>query len=241
MNIDLHILTWNESDIIRLVLRHYKTFCRAMYVYDNHSTDNTRDIAQEEGAIVKTFGTQFFDDQENMNLKNNCWKGSDADWVIVCDCDEVLHDGSLNTEQIKDVIEDQHRSGITIFKTEGWQVMSDKMPPDDCILCETNGYFFGNYSKRILFNPSAITSINYGLGAHECNPSGIVEWSMFSLYVLHYKHIGGLQRTIDRYNQYKPRMSKFNRKHGHGRHYNRTVSSLRQEWAERMAKSRPLI
>lgn len=250
MNIDLHTLTWNESDIIRLVLRYYKKFCRTLYVYDNHSTDNTREIAEEEGAIVKLFGSKFFDDQENMNLKNSCWKGSDADWVIVCDADEILffsyahtndeYDYDLSLTDLHTHLQIEKDYGTTIIKTIGWQIMSNAMPKID-LLEITNGYEFSNYAKNVIFSPKAIQEINYGLGSHDCRPTGLVSWSDESMYVLHYKHIGGLQRTINRYQQYKPRMSPFNRKHGHGKHYNRSVSSLKQEWNERMAKSTRLI
>lgn len=241
MNIDLHILCYNESDVIRLVLRHYKKFCRHLFVYDNHSTDNSRQIAEEEGAIVHLFGTKFFDDQVNMDTKNSCWKGSDADFVIVCDMDEVLFCDPKDIELHSTL----HGTQSHVFKPQGWQIMSDLMPVND-LLEITNGYRFDNYSKCILFDPW-LKAMNFNLGAHKCSPvspNGIeVEVSEFtsSMYVLHYKHIGGLQRTIDRYKEYKPRMSPFNRKHGHGKHYNRSVASLKQEWEERMKISKPLI
>lgn len=238
MNIDLHILCYNESDIIRLVLKHYKKFCRNLFVYDNHSTDNSREIAEEEGAIVHLFGSKFFDDQINMDTKNSCWRGSDADLVIVCDMDEILMDDFQMGLSTPNFTCDPRRQ-FTIFKTYGWQIMSDQMPKDD-LLEITTGFHFSNYSKSIIFNPKEIKEIGYNLGAHRCNPIGNVVWSEEPLYVLHYKHIGGLQRTIDRYKEYKPRMSPFNRKHGHGRHYNRSAASLKQEWEERMKISKPL-
>lgn len=244
MNIDLHILCYNESEIIRLVLGHYKKFCRHLFVYDNHSTDNSRQIAEEEGAIVHLFGSKFFDDQIHMDTKNNCWRGSDADLVIVCDMDEILCPPSLENYNgclsgFKYYLS-LFKDTTTIWKTYGWQIMSDQMPKDD-LLEVTNGFHFANYSKSIIFNPKEIKEINYNLGAHKCNPIGNVVWSEEPLYVLHYKHIGGLQRTIDRYSEYKKRMSPFNRKHGHGKHYFRSAASLKQEWNERMEKSKPLI
>jgi len=237
MNIDLHVLCYNESDIIRMVLQHYRKFCRNLFVYDNHSTDNSREIAREEGAEVDFFGDQFFNDHHNMNLKNTCWYGSDADYVIVCDMDEVL---SMPGQNIHQLIARARFEGVTIFKTYGWQIMSDEMPKDD-LLEITNGFHFANYSKAIIFNPKEITNINYNLGAHKCNPEGNVKWSEESLFVLHYKHIGGVQRTIDRYKMYQKRMSPFNRKHGHGFHYNQSPAQLRREWDERMVKSKPLL
>lgn len=238
MIIEAYILCWNEEDILPLVIKHYKKFCDKITILDNFSTDKSREIAESMGCEVKLFGNKFFDDAENMKVKNECWKRSQADWVIVCDCDEVL----FEAERFKDYLKHQHSLDAkwTIFKTQGWQIMSNEMPKYD-LLEITNGYEFSNYSKSIMFNPKAITEINYNPGAHRCNPIGDVVWSEETLYILHYKHIGGVERTIKRYKEYQPRMSKNNRKHGWGSHYNRTVSSIREEWNERMEKSKPLI
>lgn len=251
MRIEAYILTWNESDIIELVIKHYQKFCDQITILDNFSTDDTRDIAERMGCTVKTFGTLFFDDAENMKIKNECWKGSQADWVIVCDCDEVLvcefEDYTYYPENVrrydvydlKDFIRFIEPSA-TIFQTQGWQIMSDSMPITD-LLEITNGYHFSNYSKNIIFNPKAIKEINYNPGAHRIDPVGNVVYSEETLYVLHYKHIGGVDRTIKRYAQYRKRLSKNNLKKGWGIHYNRSVSSLKAEWSERIAKSKPLI
>lgn len=244
MRIEAYILTYNESDIIGLVIKHYQKFCDKVIIMDNHSTDNTCQIAESMGCEVRKFGTQFFDDAENMKAKNECWKGSQADWVIVCDADEVLfsvgiiqgiflHGPQRQFNQFTD-------AGVTIIKTYGWQIMSDHMPKDD-LLEITNGYHFANYSKSIIFSPKHVQEINYNPGAHKCNPIGNVVWSDETLYVLHYKHIGGIQRTINRYAQYKKRLSSNNIRKGWGIHYHRTIPSLREEWNERMSKSKPLI
>lgn len=231
MIIEAHLLCWNEIDIMPFVIRHYKQFCDRIVIHDNHSTDGSAELAASLGCEVIPFGNRWFDDQENMNVKNNCWKGSKADWVIVADFDEALSFHYLD---------DITKSNCTIFKTYGWQIMSEEMPKNHLEEILT-GYHFKNYSKNIIFNPQAITEINYSPGAHKCDPKGDVRWSDIELYVLHYKHMGGVQRTIDRYKQYQKRMSPNNRKNGWGIHYNRTPASLRQEWNERMAKSKPLL
>jgi glycosyltransferase involved in cell wall biosynthesis len=240
MKIEAYILTWNESDIITLVIKHYQKFCDNVIIMDNYSTDNTCQIAESMGCEVRKFGTQFFDDAENMKCKNNCWKGSDADWVIVCDADEVL---LLNPQVPRAISLEELGNDYkqpTIFQTYGWQIMSEEMPKDD-LLEITNGYHFANYSKSIAFSPKHIQEINYNPGAHKCNPIGNVVWSDETLYLLHYKHIGGVQRTIKRYSEYKKRLSRNNIKNGWGIHYNRTIPSLKEEWNERLAKSKPLI
>jgi glycosyltransferase involved in cell wall biosynthesis len=232
MKIEAHLLHWQEKDIMPYVVKHYQSFCDELIIHDNHSKDGSAEMAKELGCTVIPFGGQFFDDQSNMDVKNNCWKGSDADFVIVADFDEILVKHKANW--------DNDKVAPSIFKTIGWQIISDDWPA--CWLTEiTNGFRFDNYSKNIVFNPQRITEINYGPGAHECKPEGDVVWSEESLYVLHYKHIGGVQRTIDRYRVLQKRLSKKNRQMGWGSHYNRTPASIRQEWNERMKISKPLI
>lgn len=242
------LLAWNEIDIAKMVIDHHKKFCDKITIMDNYSTDGTPELALKMGCEVRQFGTKFFDDEQNMICKNTCWKSDIGEWNVVADFDELLmsYSGYFpgQTPNPEDIRSRLHGSPHDVVKTIGWQVMSDKMPQND-LLEETNGFRFDNYSKNILFS-CAITDMNYTLGAHECKPvncrGDAIDWgSEGAFHVMHYKHIGGVQRTIDRYKQYKPRMSKFNRRYGHGSHYNRTVSSLKQEWAERMAISKPLI
>lgn len=240
MKIEAFLLCWNEIDILERVCLYYHSFCDKVTILDNHSTDGSQELAYAWNCEVVPFGNAFFDDAENMKAKNNCWRNSDADWVIVADMDELLYSNASNpTDSIVSTLAMYKDRGTTIAKTIGWQIMSDTMP--ERLTEITNGFRFDNYSKSIVFNPKAITAINYGPGAHECKPVGDVVWSDEGLMVLHYKHIGGVQRTIDRYKVLQKRLSKNNRKHGWGIHYNRTPASIRQEWNERMAKSRPLI
>lgn len=243
MKIEAFLLCWNEREIMPLVVKHYARFCDKITILDNHSTDGSQELARELGCVVIPFGTKFFDDQENMNIKNNCWKGSDADWVIVADFDEILYyqPCSMNMREFLEVSAEQsEKFRPTIWETQGWQIMSDQMPKND-LLEITTGYEFNNYSKSICFSPKALTGISYNPGAHKCEPAGHVVWSEETLYVLHYKHIGGVQRTIDRYREYQPRMSKNNRSKGYGCHYDRSEQSIREEWNQRMSISKPLI
>jgi hypothetical protein len=243
MRIECFLLAWNEISIMPFVIRHYQKFCDKITIYDNHSTDGSAELARSMGCEVIPFGDKFFNDQHNMEVKNNCWKGSDADWVIVADFDEIMipsRSQLLPYFKNDDWYVTNEWDGITIFKTIGWQIMSEEMPKDD-LLEITNGYRFDNYSKNVIFNPKEIHEINYNPGAHRCNPIGNVVWSEEHLYVLHYKHIGGVERTIKRYREYQKRMSKINRQRGWGVHYNQTPVQLRKEWNERMAISKSLI
>lgn len=251
MRIECFLVMWNEIDLVKLVVSHHQEYCDKLTILDNYSTDGSAELALKMGCEVVQFGTKFFDDSENQKIKNSIWKGSKSDWVYISDFDEIpmflddegIHPGTpsgIATELLT-----RHQEGHTIYRSIGWQVMSEDMPKES-LLEIVNGYRFDNYSKVVFFRPDHIKEMNYGLGSHDCKPTGNVVWNKNDwyhndLYLMHYKHIGGVQRTINRYKEYKPRMSKFNRKHGHGSHYNRTVASLKQEWTERMAKSSPLI
>lgn len=235
MRIEAFLLCWNEKELMPFVIKHYQKFCDKITVMDNWSTDGSDKLAESLGCEVIKFGNKYFDDQQNMSIKNNVWKGSDADWVVCADFDEVLfHD----YKEMMFALE--YFTLATIIKTIGWQIMSEEMPKDD-LLEITNGYEFSNYAKNVIFNPKEIKEINFNPGAHKCNPIGNVVWSDESLYVLHYKHIGGVERTIKRYKEYQKRMSKINRQKGWGSHYSRTPNSIREEWNQRMSISKPLI
>lgn len=241
MRIEAFLVCWNEREIMPLVIKHYARFCDKITILDNHSTDGSQELARELGCVVIPFGTKFFDDEENRTIKNNCWKNSDADWVIVADFDECIINTDFKHWNLRNIFENGWIGyNDTIITTIGWQIMSDEMPKED-LLEVTNGFRFDNYSKNIMFRPKSLSEINFNPGSHKINPIGDVRFSIEALYVLHYKHIGGVQRTIDRYREYQPRMSKNNRKYGWGVHYNRSEQSIREEWNERMLKSRPLI
>lgn len=245
--INTWLLAWNEIDIAKLIIKHYQKFSDKVTIMDNYSTDGTPDLARDMGCDVIQFGDKYFDDKNNMDCKNSCWQSDKADYNIVADFDEVLfyHQGSMGDHFDQECITSLlHGSPYDIYKTIGWQIMSDEIPKDD-LLEITTGFRFDNYSKSILFS-GAIIKMDFNPGAHRCNPvncrgDGIDYSNEGSMYVLHYKHIGGVQRTIDRYREYQPRMSKLNRRKGWGSHYDRTEQSIREEWNERMAKSRPLI
>lgn len=238
MIIDAHLLCYNEKDIMPFVIKHYASFCDRVIIHDNHSTDGSAELARSMGCEVIPFGDKFFNDQHNMDEKNDCWKGLDADWVIVSDMDEILFSNAGNPiASILATLEMHKNRGTTILHTIGWQIMSEEMPKES-LLEISNGYEFSNYAKSIIFNPKALTEINYGPGAHDCSPEGNVVWSHGpALHVLHYKHIGGVERTIKRYKEYMKRMSKVNLQRGWGIHYKQNEKQLRREWAERMSKS----
>jgi hypothetical protein len=186
------------------------------------------------GCEVKLFGRQgVLDDKEYLKIKNHCWKGSEADWVIVCDADEILY-FSLSVF-FPNRLED---GTATIFKTEGFNVFSNDLPKESWREI-TTGIHDNNYSKLCIFNPKSIKEINYVYGCHEANPVGDVRYSEEILPLLHYKHVGGPERIADRHALYESRRSDFNKKWKLGHQYAEPREQTIRYFNECLKKSVP--
>jgi len=226
MSIEAFIMAWNEADTIRLTIEHYQKFCGRITILDNYSDDGTEEIAKSLGCEIKKFGIKgLLSDVEYTKVKNHCWKQSKADWVIVCDADEIL----------QDITTDASISG-TIVKTFGWQVFSDRMPEHSWSEL-SKGFADANYSKSIMFKPSRIKEINYVHGCHVAKPDGDVFYSHEIKPLFHYRNVGGYERLIKRHDLYRQRMSDWNKRWGCGIHYTYDDERRKKEWLEQYEKS----
>lgn len=232
MKIEAYIIAWNESETIHLTVKHYKEFCDKVVIYDNYSTDNTREIAESLGADVRLFGEKGqLSDKWYLKIKNHCWKESDADWVIICDADEILYHPYLLMN-----LELSYNRGYTIFNTYGWNVFSNSMPGKSFLELQS-GFHDKNYSKNVIFNPKEIREINYGYGCHQSQPRGNVKWSPITPVLFHYRNIGGVEALVQRHKMYRKRLSNLNKELNLGIHYNYPDERRRQEWEEQYRKS----
>ncbi len=226
MKVTVHILTFNEEVMLPYTLRHYKTFCNRMVVHDAFSTDRTREIAIAAGAEVVDWDTGGkFNDGKAMELKNTCWKGSDADLVIVVDADELIYLPSGAEATLPAYL--SLASGVV--KPFGYEMFSEVLPVGDGQIYEEIKYGAPDnawYSKPVLFNPKLVASIDYGPGAH---------WGTMTLkngrqvvvnsktaptspacYLLHFHQIGPAERLAERYDAALARQSEANLKNGWG-------------------------
>lgn len=233
MKIEAHIIAWNESETIHLTIKHYQRICSKVIIYDNYSTDNTRSICESMGCEVKLFGIEgVLSDVEYTKLKNNCWKGSDADWVIVCDADEIL-DAPFHYLDYRPF---NWLGSPTILRTFGWNVFHEDVPSENW-LDITKGFHDPNYSKLCIFNPKEIKEINYVHGCHVAKPTGNAQYSSDVLTLFHYRNVGGPERLVKRHELYRPRMSAHNIKWNMGDHYLHDDERRIKEWYEQYEKS----
>lgn len=240
MKVEVHCIAFNEAETIHLTIKHYQQLFNAHFIlYDNYSDDGTPDIAKSMGCEVRNFGIHgILDDREYTRLKNNCWRGSSADWVIIIDADEILvpneNDAKISWMLLRD-------KGIAQQIPIGWQVFSDGMPVNSWTEI-TTGFIDLNYSKICCFNPKLVKEINYVHGCHVAKPkfNGANSAVTGAFTLLHYRNVGGPDRLIKRHELYRSRMSDWNLRFGCGVHYTYDDERRKQEWLEQFKKSGPL-
>jgi len=222
MKIDAFIFCYNEEKMIRHTLDHYSSFCDRITIMDNYSNDETITIITNEYQNVKitSFETnnQCREDIQT-NLKNNCWKKSKADYVIVCDMDELLYSDNFNL-----ALEKLNKYKPSVCSVIGYEMFSKKFPRNyNKSIIKQIKYGIRNYmfDKTILFSPKYVKEINYDYGAHTCNPkfknkyrkNPLVEFKL-----LHYKYLDR-KALIDKHKKYACRLSDINIKREWGVEY----------------------
>lgn len=214
--VTVHVITYNEELMIEFFINHYrKNFpnCKIV-IYDNESTDNTIEIAKKYGCEIITYSTNnTLSDQKYLEIKNNCWKTSETDWNIICDCDELIEVTS------EDLINEENL-GTNCFKFEGFSMMNNT---DEINISKMKyGFKDVGYGKNYLFNKKYINDINYAPGAHTSNPTltnpNKLKYSDKIYRALHYKYLSP-QYTIDRNSLFNKRLSEENKRKGWGIQY----------------------
>lgn len=221
MRIHCYFINWNDSFYIPFFHKHYSKFCEKIVMCDQYSTDGSREIAQQLGIEVRDFGRRGkLNDQWYLDVKNNIWKecrDQGIDYVIVVDVDEFVTIPRSLTGKFPQVI--------------GYNMISEALPVDDIFEINT-GEISEGYSKQAIFNPNAVTEINYVHGCHKHNAVGDLTSEPGQICRLyHYRQIGGVDRLIERHAVYRLRMTEFNLQHKMGFHYLHSDNAKRDEWA----------
>jgi glycosyltransferase involved in cell wall biosynthesis len=226
MKVEVHILAYEEERILPYTIRHYRTFADRVIVHDAHSPDGTERVSLAAGAEVQKWGLGGeVNDEEYCALKNSCWLGTNADWVIVCDADEMLYfprNARATLETYLDI-------GAAVIKPHGFEMFSPTWPT-------TEGQIYSEvkmgapddkwYSKPILWNANIVADSGLGMGSHESMP--VLKNGDFlncgknwlfpdpPCYLLHFHQVGPAERIAARYDAIQTRMSHTNKAHRWG-------------------------
>lgn len=218
MNIEIYALCHQEARIIPYFMRHYSQYGQ-VYLFEGHSTDGSDDLAKSLGAIIiPTDTSNKVNDDIFMNIKNNCWKASRADWVIICDMDEFVYHSNFK-EYLINIQE-------TIILPRTFEMLSDLYPTTTGQIYDEVKFGFETQSKMFLFKPSELKEMNYGVGCHVAQPEGNVSINRKSeIICMHMRHLS-LDYILQRNKYTYERMSDINKKNGWGWHTNLPPESV---------------
>lgn len=227
MNIEVYAICYNEEVMLPYFLRHYSQMASCITIYDNYSTDRSEEIcrANPKVRVVKYDSGNQIRDDIYLEIKNNCWKGSKADWVIVCDVDELVVELRAPTPI----------DNYTVIMPDWFEMVSDRLPStDEQIYREINhGIAMGQISKCLVFRPDKVKEIGYEPGAHGIKDAkgDIRVLHTSQMGILHYKYLSA-EYVIERHAMYQSRLSEINKRMKWGTHYNDKSEDIRGKWRE---------
>lgn len=154
-----------ERDLMGFWLRHYAAFCDELHVFDDASTDGTREIVSAHPkAKLHDISFTGLDETALLDLAHyeiNCMSGK-ADWCIWADVDEFVF--AVN---IRERLNALRACGYPFCRTVGFNMMGSPLPPDtgeQLTDIYRTGVRAPVYSKPIIVNPSA--GIQWSRGKH---------------------------------------------------------------------------
>lgn len=238
MKIHAHIIAWNEERILPFTLDHYSQFCDKIYIYDNMSTDSSDKIYKkyDKVSVIKWKNPDgLYNELQQVNIRNTAYKNSrkkGADWVIVCDCDELLYHPDLINK-----LEEYKKEGITVPKIDGHDMYSDDFPTYDGELItdkiKIGSEVYDVMSKNIIFDPKL--DIQFGIGSHSFKDMNGTFSKEPELKLLHYKFLGK-KYVLWRYEMLAKRRNEQMKKTGLSGHWTRPPMKYMDEMKEKQYK-----
>ena len=189
MKIHVYSIVRNDRYILPYFLRHYSTFADRIFIIDDHSTDDTAEIAKANPKV--TLLPFEYDRGMNEDDFNDCLEKSykkysrgNADWVICVDSDEFIYNKDIIFELAKQSI-DKNK----VLRSEGYMMVSEVLPSgngqiyDEC----KKGVRTKSYDKTVIFNPEI--DITFSHGRHFSQyPTDIIAVNAGML-LLHYRYL----------------------------------------------------
>jgi glycosyltransferase involved in cell wall biosynthesis len=219
----IYTFTHNSEYILPHFVKWYRfrfADCRII-VADDESNDNTKQVALTLGCEVIDHQISVqgkYSEASLLHSKNNIWKESLTDWVIVCDPDEFLDINSCD-------LNDNH----TIIQGIGYDMVNVNNTPELCSI--RHGVRAAQYDKVLCFNKRHISEINYMMGCHAASPIGNVIFSHKRPYMLHMRYVN-VDALVDKYKLYSSRLSQADIDSGWSVHYHAGEAKFRQDFED---------
>jgi len=239
--IHLYCLCWNDARMLPFFFRHYDDLVDRYFVFDNGSTDQSLAMLESHGRVEVTHfdvpGDSFVD--EERRLSDAMWLPSrgKADWVFMVDIDEhVYHPDLLG------YLRNCTETGVTAIRAMGYEMVSDRFPPEDARLSQTVtlGLRSLGFDKLCLFNPDAIEETRYLPGRHWDAPTGRVVWPrQREVLMLHNKQLG-VDYPIARSGELRKGLRSGDMEKRWGWHYTLSADKIATTWARVRAAATPV-
>lgn len=162
MRVEIFAPVYNGMYILPFFIDHYmERFpgCTITLLVDKDTTDNSSSYGTSRGCNVKVIKLSEPKCISMTEVRDNCWKKSEAEWIIVVDQDELVDIslGDLGDIEEYDVVKFK---GYNMYGTDG---ITD---PKEF----TYGKLDPMYCKSLMFKKS-IGEINFSWGAHYVKPN----------------------------------------------------------------------
>lgn len=208
MKIWIFTICHNEAEIAPWFLRHYGTFADRILVWDDNSTDGTREILRAHPSVTLfdwPYETGLFEDKNLHHAydvyPSATWK---AEWCMWVDMDEFIYhprirevlyygfDPVSDPERVKTFT--SYSRVPDVFTTSGFNMLGDGLPVngyDHKQIWEHNpmGVAAPSYSKPVVFRP--YVKMRWIRGKHALEgvtPLGHDQPPQLKL--LHYRYLG---------------------------------------------------
>jgi hypothetical protein len=244
----LHVYTstYNDLYMIQFFVRHYAQFASKIFVYDDDSTDGTREFLESMAPLVeiKDPGFTGLDQLKLQAMRSNEYKIHSrglADWCLVGDSDEFHYHPNLLAR-----LGELKASHFSAVVTHGWNMFSKERPqgPGQMTSYVRTGIRDPMYD-RVIFRPEIDITIGIGLhGFTLTGDDGSVNFREFQMagqkvltsppevreqyrvlesdpefMMLHYKYLGR-EHVIERHDRVWNRLSANDKAHNWGIHTN---------------------
>ena len=238
--LDLYVVTYNQIEMLPIVTEYWKRYpLRKIILFDNLSTDGTVDYVKEhfKNVEVQSNDTKLKDNKVICDWNNSAWKASRGlvDFVIVCDCDEVLYHPELE-DRLKEA--KQHRCSHLVHNPAMACITAGNVKPvEGHLYHESPRVKFSrcsaDFGKILLFDPNLVGESNYSVGSHKFKAVGDIKALHSGVELLHFDYLS-LDFLLTRYQNMSQRRSQADIERGFGAHYTQIVSSLTEQWESRL-------
>lgn len=185
-----YCLAYNEADLIRYWVKHYRTFCERVTVFvDGGTDDDTAGQAFLWGARVRFRDGGGLNDEALVAFAREHYPEARgrAQWVVWVDADEFVHHPAMFAH-----LDSLRAKGVTRPRVQGYQMVAEAPPSGTGHIYDEirRGIPAPEYSKVCLFDPEL--DVAWQPGKHHATVTGndVGDAGEAPVKLLHYRYLG---------------------------------------------------